>query len=62
MVRMLTDSTNVDPSDVLVLAQEVLPVNMDGNVFMCANVTMRVLGETRRWPCWICVNVTKAAQ
>jgi len=62
VVRMLTDSTNVDPSDVLVLAQEVLQVSIDGNMFICANVTMRVLGETRRWPCWICVNVTKTVQ
>ena len=47
VVRRLTMSTTVAPGDVLVLAQEVEPPNVNDVSIQCANVIMRVLGETR---------------
>ena len=42
-------NTTVAPGDVLVLAQEVEPPIVNGISIQCANVTMRVLGETREY-------------
>ena len=53
MMRRLTATTGVDPSDVLVLAGSVLaPMTEDGVTFQCANVTVRTMGDTRKWWEW----------
>ena len=41
----LTEGSNIDPTDVLVLSQTISPL---GFGFNCVNVSARVLGDTRK--------------
>ena len=49
IARTLADGTGADFSDILVLEQEIFSI---GFGFRCLNVTVRVLGPTRK--CIVC--------